>query len=65
MTRRRSPAVLALVDETPAPVPPPPSTAYEYEQRQRIAAIDWTAVHIRGDRAATVQLGETKRGRWS
>jgi hypothetical protein len=30
---------------------PPPSYAYEAEQRRRIAAKNWAAIHVRGDRS--------------
>jgi len=34
-----------------APKEPAPSLAYEYEERQRMAAKDWAAIHVRGDRS--------------
>lgn len=56
---------LKLVE--PAPKPEPlPSLAYEHEQRQRIAATDWAALHIRGDRSAPIEVAHGRRGgAWS
>jgi hypothetical protein len=48
----------------PKPAEPDPSTAYEHEERRRIAARNWKAVHIAGDRAPPLCLGEKRRGNW-
>lgn len=44
--------------------PEPPCTAYEHEQRRLIASRDWAAVHIAGDRALPINLGDLPRWRW-
>jgi hypothetical protein len=46
----RPAARLRAVPAAPT-IEPEPSLAYEYEERRRIAAKDWAAIHVRGDRS--------------
>lgn len=46
---------LQVVPEFPVEKPAP-DVSYEHRERKRIAERDWAAVHIRGDRAAPLNI---------
>lgn len=47
------PPRLKAVPKVPV-TPPPPDMSYEWRDRQRVAAKDWSRVHIDGDRASRI-----------
>lgn len=52
---------LRIVDR---PDQPEPDMTYEHELRRRIAARNWAAVHVRGDRAPPLYLPNRPTRGW-
>lgn len=59
-----TPARSSALHVVPAAEQPQPSYEYEAQERRRIAAKNWAAIHIAGDRRAPLPFFERVKRIW-